>query len=67
MFDGEKMNDKMIFQEYDEIIKRAQGQPGIAELMQVYDQYDLLLRQSHEYLSSTRPKTVIATTNSSSV
>ncbi len=55
-----------ITEEYKEIVKRAQEQPGIAELMQVYGQYDLLVRQSHDYLSRTQSKTIIATTSSSS-
>jgi len=63
--EGNKMGEAEIEREYDDIIKRAIAHPGIAELMEVYGQYDLLLKQSSEYLSSNRPKTIITTTNSS--
>jgi hypothetical protein len=62
---GAEMGEAEIEREYDDIIKRAIAHPGIAELMEVYGQYDLLLKQSSEYLSSARPKTIITTTNSS--
>ena len=49
--------------EYDELMKNAQAQPGIKELMSVYGKYENLIRQSHEYLMGTRPKEIISTTN----
>ncbi len=55
-----------ITEEYNEIIKRAQEQPGIADLMQVYGHYEELLKQSYEYLANISPKIIISTTNTTS-
>jgi hypothetical protein len=50
--------------DYAEIIKKAQNQPGIIELMKAYGQYELLTRQSAEYLNSIPPKVIIFTSDS---
>src|SRR5207244_11037912 len=50
--------------EYDDMISSAQNQPGIPELMKAYGQYDLLVRQTAEYLNSIPPKLIIFTSDS---
>ena len=52
--------------EYQELVKKAQQQPGVVELMKVYEQYDELLKRSYEYLSGANPKTIISTTDTTS-
>ena len=52
--------------EYNKLIKMAQEQPGILELMQIYGQYEELLRISNAYLANTNPEITIVTTNSTS-
>jgi hypothetical protein len=42
--------------EFDELIKNAESQPGIADLMFVYGQYAETLQKSHEYLEGVKPK-----------
>jgi hypothetical protein len=53
-------------QEYDELIKKAQEQPGIKELMLVYGDYERMMRQSHEYLMVMVPRSIISSNNNSS-
>lgn len=60
------MKESEIKSDLDQLIKRAQEQPGIADLMLVYGQYEELLRKSHEYLAEMRPKSVVLTAASSS-
>ena len=45
-----RSDKKSIKSDYKNIIKRANKQPGLNELMTVYGQYDDLLTQSQEYL-----------------
>ena len=54
-----KMSERKIKVELDELIKSAQQQPGIADLMFVYGQYDEMLRKSSEYLEGVKPKVII--------
>lgn len=41
--------------EYDKMLKQAQKQPGLAELMKVYGQYSALLAHSQQYLGNLTP------------
>ncbi|MEA1945526.1 MAG: hypothetical protein U9N07_09420 [Euryarchaeota archaeon] len=52
--------------ELDELIKSAQKQPGIADLMFVYGQYDEMLEKSREYLEGIKPKVIISASSDSS-
>lgn len=51
-------------EEIERMIKHAQEQPGIAELMEAYGRYDEFVKQADAYLSSFRPKDIISTTDS---
>ncbi|MBU3902453.1 MAG: hypothetical protein KJ886_01540 [Candidatus Thermoplasmatota archaeon] len=51
--------------EYKKLMTRAKKMPGIAELMEVYGQYELLLRQTQEYLGEMEPKIILSTTDAS--
>jgi hypothetical protein len=55
-----------IRKEQEALIKQAQQQPGIGELMIVYGHYDDLVRQSNRYLMEFLPKSTISTSNKSS-
>ncbi len=61
-----KMSERKIKVELDELIKSAQQQPGIADLMFVYGQYDEMLRKSREYLEGVKPKVIISASSNSS-
>jgi len=61
-----KMSERKIKVELDELIKSAQQQPGIADLMLVYGQYDEMLRKSREYLEGVKPKVIISASSNSS-
>ncbi|KAF5415834.1 MAG: hypothetical protein C5S48_04660 [Candidatus Methanogaster sp.] len=52
--------------ELGELIKSAQKQPGIADLMFVYGQCDETMQKSWEYLERVRPKVVISDSSNSS-
>ncbi len=60
------MSEPKIKVELDELIKRAQQQPGIADLMFVYGQYDEMLQKSREYLEGVKPKVIISASSNSS-
>jgi len=60
------MSDSKIKLEFDELLKRAQEQPGIADLMFVYGQYDEMLQKSREYLGEMKQKVIISTSSDSS-
>lgn len=51
--------------ELEELIKNARKQPGIADLMFVYGQYDEMLQKSREYLEGVKPKVVISASSDS--
>jgi len=55
-----------IQKEQETLIKKAQQQPGVGELMIVYGHYDDLVRQSNRYLMEFLPKSTISTSNKSS-
>jgi len=61
-----KMSERKIKLELDVLIKSAQQQPGIADLMFVYGQYDEMMQKSREYLEGVRPKVVILDSSNSS-
>jgi hypothetical protein len=61
-----KAGNSSLAEDFNEIVKKAQEQPGITELMQVYGNYDSLVKQMNVYLGNTKPKIIISTTNSSS-
>ena len=61
-----KMSERKIKVELDELIKSAQQQPGIADLMFVYGQYDEMLRKSREYLEGVKPNVIISASSNSS-
>lgn len=60
------MDEPKIKSELDELIKSAQQQPGIADLMFVYGQYDEMLQKSREYLEGAKPKDIISASSNSS-
>lgn len=59
------MPETSLISEIDEIVKRAQKQPGITELFMIYDQYEDVLRQASKYLYEARSKVVFSTTDGS--
>lgn len=61
----EKKNQSLS-DDYGELMKQAQKQPGIKELAVAYGHYDKLVRQSNAYLGIIRPKFIVNTTNSTS-
>jgi hypothetical protein len=52
--------------EHQDLIKQAQKQPGIKELMEAYGYYDRIAKQSAEYFARTRQKVIVSVSNSSS-
>ncbi|MEA3324513.1 MAG: hypothetical protein U9Q37_05160 [Euryarchaeota archaeon] len=60
------MDESKMELELDELIKSAQKQPGVADLMFVYGQYDEMMRKSREYLEGARPKVIISDSSNSS-
>lgn len=59
------MNKPKMKLELDELIKNAQEQPGIADLMFVYGQYAEMLEKSCEYLEGIKPKVIISASSDS--
>jgi hypothetical protein len=59
-------SEKSLSEEYQEIIKRAQQQPGIKELSEAYGRSELLAKRSREYFAKMKPKFVTFNTTSSS-
>lgn len=51
--------------ELKEILEQAQKQPGLKELMIVYEQYERVLAQCQGYLSANIPKAVTFNSDSS--
>jgi len=60
------MDEPKIESELDELIKSAQKQPGVADLMFVYGQHDEMMQKSREYLEGVRPKAIISASSNSS-
>lgn len=52
--------------ELEELIKKAQGQPGIADVMRFYSQYNEILQKSGIYLGQITPCAVSSYSSSSS-
>jgi hypothetical protein len=44
------MADTTLPNDIEDIIRRAQAQPGISELMKVYGRYDEVMEQSRAYV-----------------
>ncbi len=61
-----KMKVPKVNLELDELIKSAQEQPGVADLMFVYGQYDEMMQKSREYLEGVSTKVVISDSSNSS-
>lgn len=57
---------KSLKTEYQEIMKQAKKQPGVAELMKVYGRYDELLTQSQAYLGLIQATETFSVSTSSS-
>ncbi len=41
--------------EYDKLLRQAQKQPGLVEVVKVYGKHDALLEQSRRYLENATP------------
>lgn len=52
--------------ELEEIIKSAQKQPGVADVMRFYSQYNELLQKSGVYLGQTTQCTISSYSSNSS-
>ena len=52
--------DDDISTQYNEIIKKAEEQPGIVHLSKVYGQYYQLMKRSSDYLNASKPKIVVS-------
>lgn len=57
---------KNLDQEKEALIKKAQEQPGIKELMTAYGHYEDMVRQCNAYLTEFLPKSINSTSNNSS-
>jgi hypothetical protein len=44
-----------IHAEAEELIRKAQAQPGIAELMRAYGRYDEMMEQTRMYIKRNKP------------
>ncbi len=51
-------------EDYEALVGNALKQPGIKELMEVYGQYEDLVRQTNEYLFNVTPRPEITSSNS---
>lgn len=60
------MDKTKVTLELDELIKSAQKQPGVADLILVYGKYDEMMQKSREYLEGVRPKVIISASSNSS-
>lgn len=49
---GYPMADATLPNDIEDIIRRAQAQPGISELTKVYGRYDEVMEQSRAYVES---------------
>lgn len=52
--------------ELDELIRKAQAEPGIMDLLAVYGHYGEIMEKSRNYLVGMKPKTIISTTSGTS-
>jgi hypothetical protein len=51
--------------EHQDLIRRAQKQPGIKELTEAYGYYDRIATQSAEYFARTGQKIIVSVSSSS--
>jgi hypothetical protein len=65
MSSSQPTKEKTLADQYADLIKEAQKQPGIVELSKAYGYYDLLMKQSSLYFKSIRPKFVIINSTNS--
>ncbi len=52
-------------EEYTKIIRGIEENPGIADLMRIYNEYQKIIKSSNKYLQQMQSKFVFSTTNSS--
>jgi hypothetical protein len=52
--------------ELNELIKKAQAEPGIVDLLAVYGQYGEVMEKSRKYLIGMEPKIIVSTTSGTS-
>lgn len=64
--DSQSNKETTLAEEYADLIKEAQKQPGIIELSKAYGYYDMLVKQSSIYFKSIRPKFVVINSADSS-
>jgi hypothetical protein len=57
------MADATLQKDIEDIIKQAQAQPGITELMKAYGRYDEVMEQSRAYVEgrASQAKTLLST------
>jgi len=60
-----KQNKNSSGTEYKRLMNQAKKMPGVAELMEVYGEYELLRRQTREYFGEMEPKIILSTTDTS--
>jgi hypothetical protein len=60
---GGRMADATLQKDIEDIIKQAQAQPGITELMKAYGRYDEVMEQSRAYVEgrASQAKTLLST------
>jgi len=51
------MAEPDVQREAEELIRKAQAQPGITELMRAYGRYDEVMEQSRAYVEGSKPLT----------
>lgn len=51
--------------EYKDIVKGLEENPGIAELMKIYSDYQKIIQTSNKYLQAMQTKFTVSTSNSS--
>ena len=52
-------------EEYKDILKGLEENPGIADLMRIYSDYQKIIRSSNKYLQAMQTKFTLSTSNSS--
>jgi len=52
-------------EEYKDIVKGLKENPGIADLMRIYSDYQKIIQTSNKYLQAIQTKFTVSTSNSS--
>ncbi|RLF69029.1 MAG: hypothetical protein DRN57_02185 [Thermoplasmata archaeon] len=60
------MPDEELDQDYREMVNRFSKQPGLNDLLELYGQYDIVVRRSNIYLRGTLRKVKNTANNESS-